>query len=60
MKQKEHIELIHEGIHELDKLLTERISDMHDVKGYMQARHAYVLYRARLWEIRDHFQKLKL
>lgn len=58
MKKKDRIELIGEEIRELDKLLTDRISDMHDVKGYMQARHAYVLYRERLWKIRDEFRKL--
>lgn len=37
-------------INELEKLLTERIVDFHEVKGYVQARHAYVFYRKLLWE----------
>lgn len=40
-------------IKDLDKLLTERISDMHEVRGMMQARHAYIFYRERLWRIKD-------
>ena len=40
---------------ELDKLLTERISDLHEVKGMMQGRHAYIFYRKLLWEIKESF-----
>jgi len=42
-----------EKIKDLDDLLTDRISDFHEVKGLMQARHAYMYYRKLLWEIRD-------
>ena len=42
-----------EDINDFDKLLTERISDLHEIKGMMQARHAYIFYRKLLWEIRD-------
>lgn len=38
---------------ELDKLLTERISELHEVKGGMQGRHAYLYYRSLLWETRN-------
>jgi hypothetical protein len=44
---------IMEQITEFDKLLTERISDLHEVPGMMQARHAYIFYREHLWKIRD-------
>lgn len=37
-------------IKELEDLLTERIADLHEVKGCMQARHAYIFYRKLLWE----------
>ena len=47
------IESILEDIDDFDKLLTERISDLHEIKGMMQARHAYIFYRKLLWEIRD-------
>ena len=40
---------------ELDKLLTERISDLHEIKGMMQARHAYIFYRKLLWGIKELF-----
>lgn len=50
-------------IEELEKLLTERISDLHEIKGMMQARHAYILYRKILWEarylIRDNVKDVK-
>ncbi len=42
-----------EKAEDLSKLLTERIADLHEVKGMMQARHAYIFYRKVLWEIRD-------
>jgi hypothetical protein len=42
-----------DDIKDLDKLLTERIADLHEIKGMMQARHAYVLYRERLWGIKE-------
>lgn len=34
----------------LEKLLTERVSDLHEVKGGMQARHAYIFYRSIVME----------
>ena len=39
-----------EVIDDLEELLTDRISDLHEVKGGIQARHAYILYRKLLWE----------
>jgi len=39
-----------EVVDDLEKLLTERISDLHNVKGGMQARHAYCYYRRLLWD----------
>lgn len=42
---------ISEAMNELEKLLTERISDLHEVKGGMQARHTYILYRNCLSKI---------
>jgi hypothetical protein len=35
----------------LTDLLTERISELHEVKGGMQARHAFILYRNILMEL---------
>jgi len=48
---------INEQINDLDELLTERISELHEVKGMQQCRHAYVYYRSLLWGIRDTFNK---
>lgn len=47
----------------LENLLTDRISDLHDVKMGQVERHAFILYRNMLWEIKklvaDEFKKLK-
>ena len=42
-----------DAVGDLEKLLTERISDLHEVRGGIQARHAYILYRQLLWEAKD-------
>ena len=42
-----------EEIDYLRKLFDDRISDMHGIQGMMQARHAYILYRKLLWEIKE-------
>ena len=41
----------------LTKLLDDRISDLHNVKGGQQARHSYMLYRKYLWEIKAELHK---
>jgi hypothetical protein len=52
-----------EKVDEFEKLLTERIFDLHEIKGMMQARHAYIFYRKLLWEIKesltDNLKKVK-
>lgn len=40
---------------DLEKLLTERVADLHEIKGMMQARHAYIFYRTKLWDLRNEF-----
>lgn len=45
-KIKEAISLLDE----LSKLMDDRISDLHQVKGGIQARHAYCYYRKYVWE----------
>ena len=42
-----------EKVGNLDKLLTERIEELHKVNGMQQCRHAYMFYRSLLWEIND-------
>ena len=41
-----------ERIDSLERLLTERISDLHEIKGCMGERHSYMYYRKLLWEIK--------
>jgi len=36
--------------------LDDRVSDLHQVKGGMQARHCYIFYRGQVW---DAMSKLK-
>lgn len=36
----------------VEKLLSERISELHEVKGAQQARHAYVYYRSSVFGAR--------
>lgn len=50
-KPKDKIEEALYELNELEDLLTERIADLHEVKGGMQARHAYVFYRRKVLEI---------
>ncbi len=47
---------IHDDIDELAKLLGDRVGDLHNVKGAMQARHTYIFYRKLLWEIQHKLQ----
>ena len=50
-------------VDDLEKLLTERISDLHEVRGGMQSIHAYCYYRSLLWEakyiLRDNIKEIK-
>jgi hypothetical protein len=51
-----------ESLKECESYLTERISDLHEVKGGMQARHSYIFYRQyvyRAWiDLRDNLKEL--
>jgi hypothetical protein len=38
-----------EILDDLSKLLDDRISDLYQVKGGMQSRHAYMFYRDKVW-----------
>lgn len=61
--ENEKVEDFFEIIDDLVKLLTDRISDLHGVKGATQGRHAYILYRKLLWEakylMRDSLKEIK-
>jgi len=51
--EKTTIDDFFESVKDLDSLLTERISAMHNVPELLQARHVYIFYRKLLWEARD-------
>ena len=61
--ENEKVKDFFDVVNELEKLLTDRISDLHEVKGGMQSRHAYILYRKLLWEakslMRDNLKEIK-
>lgn len=48
-----------EVLEELSKLLTERISELHKRPMWQQARHAYIFYRDKVFEIEEIVRKLK-
>lgn len=41
-----------EELSNVEKLLDERISELHEVPGGMQSRHAFILYRDELFKAR--------
>lgn len=47
---KEIVKEVYDELDSLSKLFDERISDLHNVKGAMQARHAYIYYRRLVWD----------
>ena len=54
---EETMEQFFQITNDLDKLLTERISDLYEVKGGMQSRHAYMYYRDKLHEATNLIQE---
>ncbi len=59
----ERLKEVQDSIETLEKLLDERIADLHQVKGGMQSRHAYCYYRQLLWNakyiLRDNVKPAK-
>ena len=55
-KNDENLNDALEILNDLSKLLDDRVSDLHQVKGGMQARHCYIFYRSQVW---DAMSKLK-
>ena len=49
-KGAEQINEALETLDELAKFLDDRVSDLYQVKGAMQARHCYIFYRSKVWE----------
>jgi len=50
MTKEEKIKEAISILEELSTLMDERISDLYQVKGGMQSRHAYCYYRKHVWE----------
>jgi predicted metal-dependent hydrolase len=48
--ESELLETFYEKVDYLDDLFSEKIKDLHDVKGGSQSRHNYIFYRKLLWE----------
>ena len=61
--ESEKVKDFFQVISDLEKLLDERIVDLHEVRGGMQSRHAYCYYRKLLWEakyiMRDNLKEVK-
>lgn len=59
---EEKLKEIKRILNDLENLFTERISQYYKVIGYTQARHAFILYRQVLWDIKNviaGFEKVK-
>jgi hypothetical protein len=46
-----------EILDDLTKLMDDRISDLYQIKGAMQARHAYIYYRSLVWKAVEELKK---
>ena len=49
-----------EILDELSKLFDDRVSDLYQVKGGMEARHAFMFYRDRVWGAMHLLQPINL
>ncbi len=46
-----------EILDDLAKLMDDRVSDLYQIKGAMQARHAYIYYRSLVWKAVEELKK---
>ena len=44
-------------LEDIDKILTERISDLHQIKGAMAERHSFIYYRKLICDLKDNLNK---
>jgi ferredoxin-fold anticodon binding domain-containing protein len=49
-----------EILDELVSLLDQRVSDLYEVKGTSESRHAYIFYRSKVWDAIEELEKNKL
>lgn len=57
--QLQYVSDIPELISDLDKLFTDKIQELHEVKGMQTERHAFSYYRSILWKIRNQYKAEK-
>ena len=51
------LDIVFEDLDMLSRLLNDMVSDMHNVKGGQQVRHAYMLYRDYIFKIQQQLKK---
>jgi hypothetical protein len=54
---KNTLDIVFEDLDMLSRLLNDMVSDMHNVKGGQQVRHAYMLYRDYIFKIQQELKK---
>lgn len=54
---KKSLDIVFEDLDMLSTLLNDMVSDMHNVKGGQQSRHAYILYRDYVFKIKQELRK---
>ena len=59
-KTEANTEAAVEILDELVSLLNQRVSDLYEVKGMAQSRHAYIFYRSKVWDAIEELKKNKL
>lgn len=59
VEKDENLAEAYETLDDLSKFLDDRVSDLHNVKGGMQARHCYIFYRSQVWDAMSKLKKSK-
>jgi hypothetical protein len=59
VEKDENLDDALEVLTDLSKFLDERVVDLHNVQGGMQARHCYIFYRSQVWEAMSKIKKSK-
>lgn len=55
-KKTDNTKVILQVIEDFGKLLTDRVSDLYQVRGAIHYRHNFVHYRGILWEAREYIK----
>lgn len=59
VEKDENLDDALEILDDLSKFLDERVSDLYQVQGGMQARHCYIFYRSQVWDAVSKLKKSK-